>query len=266
MAKRLGAVLAALLLAAGCGGASESSPPASAPTASPTADALSGAPEVGACRDLDVADQDASTVEKYVPCDGSYTSKVVAVTELPAGLSPASDATELLDFMFETCPAPAREILGGNQILRRTSLFQLLYFLPSQEQQDSGANWMSCDVTAGDEEGLIPLPLTTPFLEKSATDTQSIKRYAQCMRLNDDDTATLVGCDKEHILESGFVITFPDEAATQDVDALQACQDRYPAQAALILGGLPPRRSVFEDGGLPYITTCMIYDSEAGTL
>lgn len=264
--KRLAAVLTTLLLATGCGGTSERSPEAATPSATPSSDPMSGAPEVGACRDIDVADQDESALEKYVTCEGTYTSKVVAVTELPAGLSPTSPSNELADFMFETCPEPAREVLGGNQVLRRTSLFQLLYFVPSEQQQDDGARWMTCDVTAGDEEGLIPLPLTVPFLEKAASDTQSIKRYAQCMRLNDDDTATLVGCDKKHILEPGFVITFPDETAAKDVNPLQACKARSPEQSFFILGGLPPRRSVFEDGGLPYLTTCMIYDSESGTL
>jgi len=178
-------------------------------------------------------------VEKYVPCDGVYTSLVVAVSELPGDLSAASTNEELSEHMYEVCAKPGREALGGSVILRRTSLFRPLFFLPSTEQRKQGARWFACDISANDEEGMIPLPAPTPFLVKPAGDTKPIKRYAQCVRLNDDDTSTLVGCDKKHILAPGFVLTCTNEKAAKGVDQLKECKrGKAPEDAAYILGGL----------------------------
>jgi hypothetical protein len=174
-AKYLGTLNAiALLAATGCGGTQQGSPRAA--PASPTINLMVGAPKVGACRDLTEADVELTSVEMYVPCDGVHTSLVVAVSELPGELSPTSTNEELSEHMYKVCAKPGREALGGSVILRRTSLFRPLFFLPSTGQRKQGARWFACDISANDEEGMIPLPAATPFLVKPAGDTKPIKR------------------------------------------------------------------------------------------
>lgn len=264
--KYLGLVISILLLATGCARSPESPPQAAPPSATPDDESMFGAPKVGACRNLNAADMDRASVEKFVPCNGTYTSKVVDVVQLPPEVSPTPTNTQLVEVLYQDCAKPAREVIGGSLILRQTSLFHSLFYLPSAEQQKKGARWLACDVAAVDEEGLIPLPVTTPFLQKAESDTKSIKRFAQCIRLNDDNSDTLVGCDKKHILQPGFVLTFANEKAAKAVDPLKECKRGKSKDAAYILGGLEPRRSAFEEGGLPWIIPCMVWDAKAGKL
>jgi hypothetical protein len=61
--------------------------------------------------------------------------------------------------LAETCPAELAEIVGGDARTRAISRFQTVWFSPTLEQYDAGADWFRCDVVAlATPERLLQLP------------------------------------------------------------------------------------------------------------
>lgn len=179
-----GAAAAALLLAltACSGGADPSSAPdAQDPTSTasgtggsagptPTASASAGAkvvlperPPGGACYRLTVAAAARPTHGgEPVPCSKKHTARTVHVGTLDAvveGHALAVDSDRVQEQLARTCPARLRSFVGGSREQLRLSRLQVVWFSPTLEEFDAGANWFRCDLIAfGDGDRLLPLP------------------------------------------------------------------------------------------------------------
>lgn len=125
-----------------------------------------GAPTVGACSTMTPtqagAKADKSTV---VPCSQAHTAKVAGVMRLPARLDYSSDLTKLYRAMVDGCAPKWNEMVGRNYAVRDSSAYDLVWFIPTKDQRQHGARWMSCSVVLRQASKLAKLPTnTTPLL------------------------------------------------------------------------------------------------------
>ena len=173
-----GWLLAPVLLASACspsgsGDGPEAAPPSSLPSSSaaPTSDPSALAtpptppkpPEVRACYRLDF-DQalDAVTRVRASSCERPHTARTYAVArigELVEGSGGAAvDSRAVQDAVAAECPRRLTAFLGGPERAIRLSMFRPVWFTPSLDQADRGADWYRCDVIALASEGsLAPL-------------------------------------------------------------------------------------------------------------
>lgn len=143
-----------------------------APTAS-AADPTYQAPVVGQCFDMSAEElAGASYTETAVDCGTEHTSEVIAVAQMPDGLT-YDDTAALTTFALETCYPAQRKVLGTSKLGVRLTAFSVGYFGPTAEQQAAGARWLRCDLVLYNGDQLLPLPGrlkvgTYPFSPKVA--------------------------------------------------------------------------------------------------
>jgi hypothetical protein len=143
-------------LLAGCtddpGPGAEPSPSVSSPSATPTTAVPVPVPEVGACHRLDYDAAVAPTNDSpAVPCSRPHTSVTYAVGELDTlvdGHLLAVDSDQVQAQVARDCPRRLEEFLGGDASDRQLSMLRAVWFTPTVEQSDAGANWYRCDVIA----------------------------------------------------------------------------------------------------------------------
>lgn len=127
-----------------------------APSAA-AADPAFQAPVVGQCSDMNRDElAQASYVEPAVDCAGTHTAQVIAVAQMPEGLS--YESAGLTKFALETCYPAQRKVLGTSQLGTRLTAYNLGYFGPTPEQQAAGARWLRCDLILTSDDELLPLP------------------------------------------------------------------------------------------------------------
>lgn len=188
--RTLGAVLAALLLLAGCTeeaptpGATE---PAGTAASSPTdrvrarglAEDRSGsagtvdgprttvppppAPPGEGCYRLTFDDLAEPTSRRPpVDCDSRHDAQTFHVGTLDLvvdGHALAVDADRVVARLEETCDRRLDSFLGGTEEDRRLTRLQAVWFAPSLQQADRGARWFRCDVVAlAGNDRLLRLP------------------------------------------------------------------------------------------------------------
>jgi Septum formation len=171
--RRLLACCAVLALAA-CTSDSGDAGSAESPSPSPSAAASSTAvdepevdkpepPEEGACYRLTL-EQAARPTNEASPakCTGAHTAITIHVGQLETivdGHSLGVDSDRVQEQLAATCPAELAKFLGGNPESRALSRFQAIWFSPTLEEHDAGADWFRCDVVAvGGPEALMRLP------------------------------------------------------------------------------------------------------------
>ncbi|WP_235558728.1 septum formation family protein [Nocardioides sp. Leaf285] len=171
---RLGALALVLPLLAACSGGSGEPQPSSSstpsgsgsasvsptPTAPPTAEPVAR-PAEGACYRLSYAAALAPTVDaRPVDCgdDTARTFAVGTVDALAGGHLLAIDSDRVQAAVARTCPERLAGFLGGTQADRRLSMLRAVWFTPTVEESDAGADWYRCDVIAlAADERLAPL-------------------------------------------------------------------------------------------------------------
>jgi hypothetical protein len=171
----LGATLATLVLS-GCSASPESGPgPTSSPSASPPAGSSSSpspsqaapvvpaAPKRSACYRLTPAQLTKPTnASSPVPCSGRHTAQTVYVGTLDTvvdGHAVAVDSATVQKQLMETCPRKLDAYVGGSARTRDLSRFNVVWFSPTLEQSDQGADWFRCDVIAfAGRDRLVSLP------------------------------------------------------------------------------------------------------------
>jgi hypothetical protein len=171
--RRLLACSAVLALTACTSGANdstsaESSDPSATATQSPTAVdepqvERPEPPDVGSCYRLTLEDAARPTNEaRPVKCTGAHTARTIHVGRLDTvidGHSLGVDSDRVQQQLAETCPAELAKFLGGNPGSRALSRFQAIWFSPTIEQYDAGADWFRCDVVAvAETDRLLRLP------------------------------------------------------------------------------------------------------------
>ena len=185
---RLAAALVAVLVLGGCTGSDdpEAAPTPSAaapsPTASPTTAQAVPGPEERACYRLTYDDAVAPT--SAVPpssCTRKHTSLTFFVGELDTlvdGHLLAVDSDRVQRQVARDCPRRLGSFVGGSLEQRRLSMLRAVWFSPTVEESDAGANWFRCDVTAvAGEQELAPL---TGRLSGALRTSAGRDRYAMC--------------------------------------------------------------------------------------
>lgn len=165
---------AAAVVLTGCTTSDEpraASPPSTTPSASATAThevavdspPVPPAPRAGACYRLGLRQAARPTNEEApVGCGTKHTARTIHVGKLDLvvdGHSFAVDSARAQQQLRQTCPARLAEFLGGDAERRALSRFEVVWFSPTIEQSDLGADWFRCDVIAlGKGSRLLPLP------------------------------------------------------------------------------------------------------------
>ncbi len=223
-----------LLVAVGCASADE---PRTAATPRPSPSTTSAAPpapvpRVGSCHALSVSEAtDPVDASGPVPCRRPHTSVTIKVGEL----SPVADG-HLLAVDSETvraqiaraCPDSPGAYLGGDRTTQRLSRFEVVWFSPSLEQADAGANWYRCDVVAVRSDGQL---LQLPARLKGILDLGgALDRFGTCgTAAPDAGTFDRVACSERHTWRAVDVIDLPKDARylAKDVAATAdgACKD-----------------------------------------
>ncbi len=176
---------AALLLTACSSGDSE--PPASTPAPTPSisvsvAPQAPRAPAVGSCHalDLEQATQPVDTT-RAVPCSRAHTSVTISVGQIDPvqdGHLLALDSSAVRAQLAKACPSTLPASLGGSRTTQRLSRLDVVWFGPSLEQADAGANWYRCDVVALRSKGTL---LRLPRSMKGVLDADgALDRFGTC--------------------------------------------------------------------------------------
>jgi hypothetical protein len=133
--------------------------PSATPTATPTPAAPPPpAPALGACYRLSYDEAVAPTNEDDpVSCDKGHTTQTFAVGRLDlvsGGHLLAVDSDAVRQQVAHRCPAQLAAYVGATDEQLRLSLLRPVWFTPTIEQSDAGAQWYRCDVIAvtGDEK------------------------------------------------------------------------------------------------------------------
>ncbi len=178
MLRRMTAALACAALLAGCSGSptpsADTSPsgPTSA-TGTPSAAARSTAtpavvpraPRAKACYRLTATQLTKPTnASTPVPCSSRHTAQTIYVGTLDTvvdGHSVAVDSATVQKQLSTTCPRKLAAYVGGSATARDLSRFNVVWYSPTLEQSDQGADWFRCDVIAfAGQDQLASLPGT----------------------------------------------------------------------------------------------------------
>lgn len=231
---RPAAALLAVLLLGGCTG---SEPPPAAPTpspaASPTAAPTVPSPANRACYRLTYDDAVAPT--SSVPpssCGRKHTSMTFAVGRLDTlvdGHLLAVDSDRVQRQVARECPQRLGSFVGGTLEQRRLSMLRSVWFTPTVEESDAGANWFRCDVTAvAGEQELAPL---TGQLAGVLDTAAGRSRYAMCGTAEPGAPGfERVLCSADHTWRA--IATVPFEAGAYPGDERVRLAGEVPCQDA----------------------------------
>ncbi|MDP3892079.1 MAG: septum formation family protein [Nocardioides sp.] len=168
LAGMLGGMLGAVVLVTGCSPGPSTPPADPAPSTTPGTTAPSAAPappaspEAGACYRLSYDEAVAPTSDRApVPCRRRHTAHTFHVGTIDAlvdGHLLAVDSQRVQDQIARTCPRRLARFLGANERQLRLSMFRSVWFSPTLEESDLGADWFRCDaVVLARRETLLPL-------------------------------------------------------------------------------------------------------------
>lgn len=143
---------------------SSSSPAPSAPTT--TAPVIPPAPKTEACYRLTLKQlAEPTSSSAPVSCSRKHDTQTFYVGRLDTvidGHAVAVDSPTVEAQLARTCPAKLASYLGGTKQDLQLSRFHVVWFSPTLEQSDQGADWFRCDVLAfGRGNSLYPLPTAT---------------------------------------------------------------------------------------------------------
>lgn len=184
----LAGVVAGVLMLAGCTG---DDTPAADPSPAPSSSSAPArpviadpppAPRVRACYALSYDEAVAPTSEREpVPCRRPHTSLTFAVGTLDAvvdGHLLAVDSDRVQEQVASTCPDRLAGFVGGTVEQRRLSMLRAVWFTPTVEASDLGADWYRCDViavAAQEELARLTGPLAGVLTTEAGRD-----RYGMC--------------------------------------------------------------------------------------
>jgi hypothetical protein len=220
--------LLVVVLAGGCSSAKPEAAPEPSPSQSATSTAAAPlVPQVGSCHELTLSEA-TEPVDSGgpVPCRRPHTSVTVKVGRIKPvvdGHLLAVDSRTVRDQITRACPTDPGPYVGGDQTAQRLSRLEVVWFSPSLEQADAGANWYRCDVVAVRTEGkLLPLPVRLKGLLDQAG---ALDRFGTCGTSAPDRPGfARVVCREPHTWRAVDVVELPKEAR-YDGKALAATGD-----------------------------------------
>ena len=211
----LALLLLALAVTACSSGSSESDAQPSDGASVSSAPPAPAAPRVGSCHDLTVEEAtDPVDPGKDVPCRRPHTAVTIKVGKLPAladGHLLAVDSPTVRARLAKTCPPALGGYVGGDQTVQRLSRFEVVWFGPSLDQADAGADWFRCDVVGLRREGaLIALPRTM----KGVLDAPgALDRFGTCgTAAPSAKKFQRVVCSEKHSWQAVDVVDLPGDA------------------------------------------------------
>ncbi|MGN6128797.1 MAG: septum formation family protein [Nocardioidaceae bacterium] len=157
---------------------------ASAGTPAPALPVVPPAPEEKACYRLSLAQLTRPTNDsRPVPCGSHHDAQTIYVGTLDTvvgGHPGPVDSDHVQKQRASTCPAELADYLGGTRTDRRLSRFGVVWFSPTIQQADKGANWFRCDAIAfARGSSLYGLPV--PHRLHGALDADhALDRYGLC--------------------------------------------------------------------------------------
>ena len=152
------------------GASASSAPPAPTP------------PKVGDCHELTLDEAtDPVDAGETVPCRQPHTAvtyKVGKISALDDGHLLAVDSPTVRARIAEACPPALPAYLGGDETTVRLSRFEPVWFGPSLEEADAGADWFRCDVVGVRGQGEL---ITLPRKVKGVLDApDALDRFGTC--------------------------------------------------------------------------------------
>ncbi len=220
--RTVAAALALLLLPALA--ACSSGDPDTAPTPEPSVSVSSAppapaSPKVDSCHRLSF-EQAAEPVDSgpTVPCRSAHTSvttKVGRLAPLVDGHLLAVDSRTVQAKLAKACPPTLGPYVGGDQTTQRLSRLKIVWFSPTVEQADAGANWFRCDVVGIRSDGRL---LTLPARMKDVLDAPgALDRFGTC---GTKDPAARgfqpVACSVRHTWRAVDVVDLPSDTRYLD--------------------------------------------------
>jgi hypothetical protein len=224
-------VLAAAL--AGCSSGDSGSDDQPETGASPSsAPSPPAPPRKGDCHELTL-DEATDPVDpgETVPCGQPHTAvtyRVGQISSLADGHLLAVDSPTVRARIAEACPPALPAYLGGDESTFRLSRFEPVWFGPTLEEADAGADTFRCDVVALRREGTL---LELPRKMKGVLDAPgALDRYGTCgTAAPDAKRFERVVCSEKHSWRAVDDIDLPKDArylggaVTATADA--ACKD-----------------------------------------
>lgn len=152
------ALLAGVLSGCTSGGGTPEPTPTPSPT--PTTATPVPAPAADGCHQLTWEEAVAPTAPPAHPvaCDQPHTAQTYAVGRLDTlvdGHLLAVDSERVRQQVARECPQRLAEFLGGTPEERRLSMVRAVWFTPSLEESDAGADWYRCDAIAVAADGRL---------------------------------------------------------------------------------------------------------------
>ncbi len=216
----------------------EPAPTAEEPGARRTTDAaeVPAPPEEGDCHRLRFTQlAQASNDSDPLPCKGEHNAVTIHVGELDTvidGHSVAVDSEQVLDQISTACPRRLAAYVGGNRSTRALSRFHVVWFTPTIEQSDAGANWFRCDLIAfAGHEQLSPLP-RPKRLAGVLDDAGALDTYGLCGTTEPGAEAfQRVICSRRHAWRATSTIRIDGDTAYPGARAVrtagdETCKDR----------------------------------------
>lgn len=225
--------LVAVTVLGGGDDAPSAAPAAPTPSASsdPTPSATTAPPpprpRAGQCRQLGFAAAVATSDDTpAVRCTRPHTALTIAVDPLPADAAAVGPR----------CRRQAAAYLGGTVAERQLTMLHPVWFVPTPEQQDAGADWFRCDLIAVRTEGRLALlsGVAKGFLGSEAAD-----RYAMCATAAPGEPGfTRVVCGTAHSWRAISTVPLLDAAGPRG---------RYPGVATVRARGQEPCKQAGAD-------------------
>lgn len=229
---------ATLLLAVALSGCTTQDEPTEKPTPTSTSSSPSTPPEAArpapapkdrACYRLSYDEAVAPTSgRKPTPCGDDHTAMTFAVASLDTlvdGHLLAVDSDRVQAQVARECPARFTTFVGGTLEDRRLSMLRAVWFTPTVEESDAGADWFRCDViaVAGDRE---LAPLTGRLAGVLGTEAGR-DRYAMCATAEPGtESFERVACSASHLWRALRTVPFTAQ--------------RYPGEARVRAAGEAP--------------------------
>lgn len=170
------------------------------------------APEDRACYDLTYEGALSPTSEQTpLECERPHTAMTYAVGRLDnvvGGHLVAVDSRRVQAGVAASCPALLEPFVGGSPEALGLSMLRSVWFTPTVEQSDAGAEWYRCDVIAvGGDQQLAPL---TGRLAGVLGTPEGQARWAMCgTSAPDADAFERVLCSTPHTWRAIEVVDFP---------------------------------------------------------
>lgn len=207
-------------------------PSASSPAAAPGRPTPPPRPADRACYrlsfDVALAPTNGSAPADCAKPHTSMTFKVGTLDTLVDGHLLAVDSKHVQAQVATDCPAALPQFLGGTPEALHLSMFRAVWFTPTVEQSDAGANWFRCDVIAIAGNGkLAPL---TGKLAGVLGDPQRADGYGMCGTAEPGTAGfNRVICSGNHSWRALRTVPFggskyPGEASVRD-GGQQTCKD-----------------------------------------